>query len=286
MQRMKGINAQNLLHSVLFGCINGIMCIPIMISFTSIIFRDDAYREALPSLVKIVLFSCMIHQISFSIFSGLTFAVGQVQDAGLIFLSAMATSIVEGCKSPEDILPTTLVVLSIYTALLGAMLILLGKLKLASVVQYLPLPVVGGYLAYIGFFCGQAGLAMMAGVEISSPSEWTKLFNMKTFILILPGIILGCSQYMLLRVVKSPFTLPVCMVVMLIGFYSIISATGMTLQDARDDGWIAALAPESTHNNNINSEYFNYNICVLSPQYDETEQIILIIEIYSDYSHH
>lgn len=245
LQRMRECNPHTMMHSLLFGSINGVMCIPIMISFTSIIFRDEAYRAALPSLIKIVLFSCLVHQISFSTFSGLTFAVGQVQDAGLIFLSAMATSIVSGCHSQEGIIPTTLVVLSIYTALLGAMLILLGKLKLASVVQYLPLPVIGGYLAYIGFFCGQAGLAMMAGVEISSPSDWSKLASPGPLILIGPGVLLGCGQYVLLRSVKSAFTLPSCMAVVLVVFYSLLGVLGVSLQQARDGGWIAALAPTS-----------------------------------------
>lgn len=153
--RISSIDVWCILLSVVLGFVNSLMCIPIMISFTSIIFRDDAFHDVLPSLVKIVLFSCMVHQISFAIFSGIGFAIGQVQDAGLIFLSAMATSIVTGCEKKEGIIPTTLVVLSIYTALLGAMLILIGRLKLATLVQYLPLPVIGGYLAYIGFFCGQ-----------------------------------------------------------------------------------------------------------------------------------
>ena len=236
---------EKLIHPILFGTINAIMCVPVMISFTSIIFQDQAYREVLPSLIKIMLFSCMIHQICFTMFSGLTFAVGQVQDAGLIFLSAMASSIVSGCKSPDSIVPTTLVVLSAYTALLGVMLILLGKMKLASMVQYLPLPVIGGYLAYIGFFCGQAGLAMMAGVEISAPSDWSKLFNRKSFLLILPGLSLGCGQYVMLRTIKSSFTLPVCMAAVLITFYISLATMGISLQEGRDYGWIAALAPES-----------------------------------------
>ena len=42
----------------------------------------------------------------------------------------------------------------------------------ASTVQFLPMPVVGGYLAYIGFFCGQAGLALMANVEIVHLADW------------------------------------------------------------------------------------------------------------------
>ena len=57
-------------------------------------------------------------------------------------------------------------VLSLSTCLLGCALIVTGKLELASLVQYLPMPVVGGYLAFIGFFCFEAGLSLMSGAEI------------------------------------------------------------------------------------------------------------------------
>ena len=55
------------------------------------------------------------------------------------------------------------------TALLGIALILTGRLKLASLVQYLPLPVIGGYLAYIGLYCGLAGLGLMANADVQHP---------------------------------------------------------------------------------------------------------------------
>ena len=67
--------------------------------------------------------------------------------------------------------------LGLATALLGVMLIVIGRLRLASLAQYLPVPVVGGYLAYIGFYCGQAGLAMMSGVEVTHLRDWPKLFH-------------------------------------------------------------------------------------------------------------
>jgi len=50
-------------------------------------------------------------------------------------------------QDPEkiaQIIPTTLFVLAIATLLLGVMLIILGRVKLASIVQYLPMPVIGG----------------------------------------------------------------------------------------------------------------------------------------------
>ncbi len=40
---------------------------------------------------------------------------------------------------------------------------LAGSLKLASLVQYVPLPVVGGYLGYVGYFCLASGVSLASG---------------------------------------------------------------------------------------------------------------------------
>jgi hypothetical protein len=77
----------------LYGVVNGIMVVPVSVAFCNIIFRNDAFSKFLPNLTKLVLFSSAIHQIAFSQFSTLPFAVGQVQDAGLIFLSGIFNNI-------------------------------------------------------------------------------------------------------------------------------------------------------------------------------------------------
>lgn len=236
----------DLFSGILYGLINSIMVIPVSVSFCSIIFRDPAFILYLPMLVKLVLFSSAIHQICFSMFSSLPFAVGQVQDAGLIFLSAMAGSIASSCKEAEDIVPTTLYVLAICTFLLGCMLIVVSKLKLASMVQYLPMPVVGGYLAFIGFFCGEAGLAMMAGVTIENIMEIGKLGDPQAMVLFFPGLIIGISIYVLLRKFRSPLVLPFSLLVILVSFYSIMWLANISFEDARSQGWIAPLTEQGS----------------------------------------
>ncbi len=225
---------------IMYGIINGILCIPVTVSFCSIIFRDNIFAPHMPQLVKLVLFSSAIHQIVFSIFSSLPFAVGQVQDAGLIFLSAIAASVVECCDKPDHVMATTLFVLSICTFLLGCMLLVVSKLKLASAIQYLPMPVIGGYLAYIGFFCGEAGLAMMGGITVRSIESF---FDAHALLLMAPGLAVGISMYLLLRNVRSPFVLPISMVVVLALFYSAMWFTDSSFEDAREFGWIAPLTP-------------------------------------------
>ena len=67
------------------------------------------------------------------------------------------------------------------------MLLVVSRLKLATVIQYLPMPVIGGYLAFIGFYCGQAGLALMANEQLADITQWHKLLAPRPLTLITPG---------------------------------------------------------------------------------------------------
>jgi len=138
----------------MYGIINATVVLPVMMSFATIIYHDKVFEAYLPILIKLTLISSVVHQLSFTFFSSMPYAIGQVQDAGLIFLSAISTSFVTFCqdKGYDDahILATTTIGLSLCTAFLGCGLLVVGKCKLASYVSYLPTSVVGGYLAYIG----------------------------------------------------------------------------------------------------------------------------------------
>jgi hypothetical protein len=51
-----------------------------------------------------------------------------------------------------------------------------AKFKLATLVQYVPLPVVGGYLGYVGYFCLAAGIGLGCNTTINTFSSWANLF--------------------------------------------------------------------------------------------------------------
>jgi hypothetical protein len=201
------------LASIMYGIVNAVIVLPVLMSFGNIIFHDDFFHPYLPVLLKLTVISGIVHQICFSTFSTLPFAVGSVQDAGLIFLSTIATNIVRFCQErgydDEVILATTLVGLSLFTAVLGAGLVIIGRLKLAQYVQKLPTPVVGGYLAFIGFFCGQSALSLLSATQVSGILEWRKFIHRKSLFLISPGIIGGCGIYTAVRKIKHMAVLPI-----------------------------------------------------------------------------
>ena len=101
----------------MYGVMNGLMVIPIGVSFCAIIFNNthfqafsyrlvvNFYRRSIfmnmiykrqiymPKLVKLVLFSSVVHQLCFSKFSSLPFAIGQVKLYTLTLLYANSSSI-------------------------------------------------------------------------------------------------------------------------------------------------------------------------------------------------
>jgi len=232
---------------VLYGLINSAVTLPVMMSFGTIIFHDEAFNPYLPTLIKLTLVSSMVHQLCFSTFSTLPYAVGQVQDAGLIFLSAMSTMIVTFCKkggySDDQMLATATIGLSLCTAALGVGLMIIGKASLASYVQLLPTTVVGGYLAYIGWFCGQSGVGLMAGVEITELSDWSLILSRNHLTLCLPGIVGGLLVYGAARKFRHMAVLPACMLGIIGTFYLVLHLLGVSVSEARSNGWIGRADP-------------------------------------------
>ena len=133
--------------SFLYALVNMSIVLPVLMSFGSIIYHDDFFRPYLSVLMKLTVISGAIHQLTFATVSSLPFAVGQVQDAGLIFLSAMARDLVSRLKGmgadDTSILATVTIGLSLYTALLGFALVVVGRMNFASYCQLLPSSVVG-----------------------------------------------------------------------------------------------------------------------------------------------
>lgn len=142
-------------YCVVYALVNVIIGAPALYGYAAVIFNNPIFDGHMNALSKLVIFSSLMHQLGFTLFSNLEYAIGMVQDAGLIFLSHMANTIadrmIEDGHSEAEILSTTLVLLCFGTAALGVVLILMGKFRLADAVAYLPMPVVVCFVIYVCF---------------------------------------------------------------------------------------------------------------------------------------
>jgi sulfate permease, SulP family len=236
-------------HAAFVGLINAIIGMPVMLSFTAIIFRHRFFDPYISPLVKVVFLSSALHQAVFAAGSSMPFAVGQVQDVGLIFLSAMASGVVDDCKEAgiddANTLATALATLTVATTTVGILIVATGALKLASFVQFCPLPVVGGYLAFVGAFMFLSGAGLAAGVPLSvSPKTWIPLFSLDPVLRLLPALVMVAALSAVQRRSRSPYSLPLFLLIVPAMFYIVVFLGGWSLTDVRDKGWMSHPQPE------------------------------------------
>ena len=240
----------SLLHGCVFGIILSIVLLPMITAFAYIVFKGDFFEPYLPSLVRHVFLSCAVQQFVMSSKSTLPFAIGQVQDIGLYFMATMAERAIDDQRSDHPdrsddfIMGGVLFILTFATVFVGVLLILVGAFRLARLVQYVPLPVVGGYLGYIGYFLMISGFCIAADVKGESLKSYADLFDVEqewwNSNLFKTLVTAACVAFIHLVVsfIKHPVSLPAVLTFIPIVYYTVLFVSGGSFEDARRHGWI------------------------------------------------
>ena len=100
-----------------------------------------------------------------------------------------------------------------------------------------------GYLAFIGYFCVEAGVALCIGTVIMKPSDWADLCDARHLVLAFPGIVAGAVLTLVARKCDSEAMLPLSMVAIPASFYVVLLLSGMGIDDAREGGWVGQKSP-------------------------------------------
>lgn len=171
------------------------------------------------------------------------FAIAQLQDVGIAFNCSMIAFIVSRLTAagarPEEILATSVTALGLGTALLGLALVATGRLRLAGLVQYLPMPVIGGYLAFIGFFCLMAGLGVMSGAPVRGVTDLAALVTSpRALLLAFPGLVMGGVMFGATMRLRHFAILPGLLLSIPAVFFTLIWLSGSSTEGARDFGWL------------------------------------------------
>lgn len=234
---------------VTYGVIQSIVALPTMVSFAAIVWRRGPYAPHLAALAKLAFLSSGLHQSVFTALSSLPYAVGQVQDVGLLLLSAMTADIAEraaAAKAPAAAaVATALVTLAAATAFTGIALLAMARAKAAGYVQNVPLPVVAGYLSYVAVFCGTAGLGLAANADLNTVAGWREALGPDGAPKMAACAATSAFLYCVIKRARHPAALPVAIATVPALFYGALAAGGWSLADAAAHGWtLPATAPE------------------------------------------
>lgn len=105
------------------------------------------------------------------------------------------------------------------------------------------MPVVGGYLAFIGYFCLIAGVGLCVSENMTEFGDWAYLLDPQKLKLAVPGLISGLLLTLIGRLVKSDAALPLAMVLIPGAFYAGMFIFNISMDEARESGWIGDVSP-------------------------------------------
>ena len=158
-----------------------------------------------------------------------------------VIVQGLATSLVEAA-APEQVLPTVLIAISIGSLLCGAGYALLGWLRYGDLVRFVPLPVVGGFLAGVGYLLVKASLVATLGPALAAGLP-RSLLRADALAHALPGVGCGLTLWLLQARRSSVLNLPVVLGGLVSLFWLAAAVSGATPGELARSGWLYADLP-------------------------------------------
>jgi SulP family sulfate permease len=242
--RFRDAGSERIVAWVTAGAIIGVIEVVLASSFAALIV-GGAIPGHLADGVGLFLAAGTLVLATIAWASGGRGVVGSLQDgpaAVLAVVSASAAAAAVGSGATRFLTVVGVVVVS--TLLTGAVLLVLGALRLGNVVRFAPYPVVGGFLAGTGWLLVKGGIAVASHV---SPTMATldDLFTLQALARWGPALLFAVVLLAVTRVVRRPFVIPAGLGVALVLFAIGMLVTRSSIGDAESGGWLLGPFPAS-----------------------------------------
>jgi SulP family sulfate permease len=164
--------------------------------------------------------------------------VGSLQAETPAILTVLATPVAlnafgSGARDFVTVVLATMVI----TVVAGITSVVLGIRRRGDLVRFVPYPVVGGFLAGVGWLLVAGGVAVTVN-ESPFLLPIADLFSRDALVRWVPAVVLGGLLLVSQRVVRRPLTVPVVLGLGLAAFAIGLVVTGSSIDEVRSDGWL------------------------------------------------
>lgn len=218
------------------GLISGLVNITYSLSYAALIFPGEL-SQFLPFGITCTLITACVTGAIVALRSSLPFIISGPDSNAAAILALIVATIAQNLNTQESdrVLPTIWLTIIVTTSCTGLFLWTLGRLHLGRFIRFIPYPVVGGFLAGLGWLFAQGSLSVMTGMSVDL-GRVLSLFQPSLLLLWLPGILLGITLQVILARSKNFLTFPLILLGALICFYAGLALTGTSFTVARDAG--------------------------------------------------
>jgi len=164
--------------------------------------------------------------------------VGGLQPATVVVLATVsATVAVTAFGSIERAFVTVVAASLVVTILCGIAFVVLGTSRRSNLIRFVPYPVVGGFVAGVGWLLVKSAVYVSADV-FPSLTPIGDLFQSSVLQLWGPAFAFGVVLLVATRLVKRPIVIPVVLGIGLVLFAIGMLVTGSSIPSARSGHWL------------------------------------------------
>jgi SulP family sulfate permease len=208
------------------------------VSFAALVFGGGYLADFIADGISLYLGAAALTLAILAWRSGSRGVVGGLQPAAAAVLAVVAaTTAVTAFGSIERAFLTVVAATLVVTVLSGAAFLALGTLRSANLLRFVPVPVVGGFIAGTGW------LLLKSGIYVSSDESpyltpIADLFHGELLKLWLPAFVFGVILLVATRLVRTPLVIPVVLVIGVVLFAIGMVVTGSSIASARSGHWL------------------------------------------------
>ena len=217
------LQPQTFLRSAFASAIIWLLIASAMPSYSRLIFHGplEAYFAAGLSMVLV---SQIVVILITSLFSSDHATLVVPRSPTVVIQGMVASSVVAAAPADmpqEALFAAVFLVIALSAVLTGAFILLLGFLRVGGLIRYLPYPIVGGFMAGLGWLIVNAGLRILLDLRLNAQSL-PILFEGPVLARWLPALAFALCIFVLRTRVKSALIMPGCIV----AFFPSVSCLG------------------------------------------------------------
>jgi sulfate permease, SulP family len=207
------------------GLVAGFMEVAVVLSFSALLFSGlgpSAYAMG----AGYVLVGTALANLLVSRWSSMPGALVVPQDTSTAILATASTPLLAGLAAGERF-GSMLVYIAAAGLATGVVMLLIGALRQGGLVRFVPLPVIGGFLAGTGYLLVIGGAEVItAGYEFTTTSVTA----------LVAGTVFALAMLLILRYRPRPGLVPACVVGGAALFFAALAVAGISFAEARSLG--------------------------------------------------
>ena len=226
--------------TVIAAVMTGVFTIIAASSFAALIFAGPL-QPFTGNGIWLMLWTAFIVGSLVALTSSLQGVVAIPQDRIAPILAVMVAGVVAQLPtaSPEEQCRAAIACLALVSLITGVILYLLGRFKMGDLLQYIPYPVIGGFLAGSGWLLAVGAFRVMVGHPITF-AGLPELLEPGLVMKWIPGLVFGAVLFAVMKRAAHPLIPATMLLVAIALFYIVLALAGSSLAAARDHDWLPA----------------------------------------------